>query len=67
MAVRPSRLSRAGRAVRRLLHDRRGVTAIEYGLILAFVFLVIFVAVVQLGNVTSLMWNDISTEVDKAS
>ena len=50
----------------RLLADRRGGSAIEYGLILAFIVLMMFGALVQMAGITKDMWSDISTRVTTA-
>lgn len=44
-----------------LIDDASGATAVEYGLILAMVFLAMVGAVAGVGNATSAMWNDVST------
>lgn len=44
-----------------LIDDASGATAVEYGLILALVFLAMVGAVAGVGNATSTMWNDVST------
>jgi pilus assembly protein Flp/PilA len=52
--------------MRRLLevsNDERGATAVEYGLILALIFLAMMGGVVAVGQVTSGMWNNVSSEV----
>jgi len=54
---------RALRIIRALLSDRRAATAIEYGLILALVFLALVYGVVALGNATSGLWNNVSDSV----
>ena len=67
MAVPSLRLYRVRRAVVHLLADRRGATAIEYGLILAFVVLAMFVALSELGSTTSRMWDNVSAKVGNVS
>ena len=52
--------------MRRLLElcrDHRGATVVEYGLILALIFLAMMAGVVAVGQVTSGMWNNVSSEV----
>lgn len=54
------------RLVRRLipsLRDSRGATAVEYGLILALIVIVMVVALKGLAGVTIAMWSDVSTKV----
>ena len=46
-----------------ILKDRRGATVVEYGLILALIFLAMIGGVVAVGSVTSGMWNNVSSEV----
>lgn len=50
----------------RLASDRRGGTAIEYGLILALVVLVMFVSLQALAGVTTDMWSNVSSKVQNA-
>ncbi|WP_375382236.1 Flp family type IVb pilin [uncultured Sphingomonas sp.] len=52
--------------VDRLLRDRRGATAVEYGFILALIVLAMIGALTDVGNVTSSMWNNINTKVTNA-
>jgi pilus assembly protein Flp/PilA len=64
----PSRIAPgARRNLSRIMHDRRGVTTIEYGLIIAFIVLVIFAALVALAGQTTAMWTNISTRVQAVS
>lgn len=49
--------------IKRLLADRTGGTAIEYGLIAALIVVAMIVALVQLANVTIGMWTHVSTAV----
>ena len=63
----PSDKPRVRRPLARLWQDRRGGTAIEYGLILALVVLTMMAALVQLAGVTTGMWNNINTKVTNAS
>jgi pilus assembly protein Flp/PilA len=54
------------RAWRDLFGDTRGATAIEYGLILGLVVLVMLVALAELAQTTTGMWNNVSTKVTTA-
>lgn len=45
-----SRMSAARRFLDRFAADNRGATAVEYGLIVALIFLVIVTAIVALGS-----------------
>jgi pilus assembly protein Flp/PilA len=49
---------RLGRLLR---HDDRGVTAVEYGLIVFFIALVIIAAVTLLGKNLSSIFNNVAT------
>ena len=51
------------RGMRSMWRDRRGGTAIEYGLIMALVVVVIIVSVAQLGKTTTDMWNGVAANV----
>lgn len=62
----PSVIVHARALVHRLWGDVRGGTAIEYGLILAFMVLMMFVALTQMADVAQGMWTDISSRVTKA-
>jgi pilus assembly protein Flp/PilA len=47
----------------KLFRDERGATAVEYGLILALIFLAMVGAVGVFANTTTQMWNTVSTKV----
>jgi len=47
----------------RLMRSTRAATAVEYGLILALIFLAAVSAVTDVGNSTTKMWNGVSTSV----
>ncbi len=49
-----------------IFKDERGATAVEYGLILALIFLAMVGAVTQFAGVSIEMWNDISNQVRNA-
>lgn len=51
------------RPLRDISRDERGATAIEYGLILAMIFLAMMVGVVSVGISTSSMWTNVSDSV----
>ena len=59
-------LKSLARSLWRLASERRGGTAIEYGLILALVVLVMFAALQGLAGVTTDMWSNVSTKVQNA-
>jgi pilus assembly protein Flp/PilA len=46
--------------------DERGATAVEYGLILALIFLAMVGAVTAFGQQTILMWTNIAETVEEA-
>lgn len=47
----------------RIIKNERGATAVEYGLILALIFLAMVVAVAALGVTTRGLWGDVSGQV----
>ena len=51
------------RAFRTLLGCRRGVTAVEYGLILAFVCIAVIAIISAVGGKTLVMWTNMSTKI----
>ncbi len=51
----------------RYCKDETGATAIEYGLIIALIFVAIVYAITSLGANTSNMFNNVATEVETAS
>ncbi len=50
-------------ALREFRQDRRGASAIEYGLILAMVAVAIFASVAELGSLTGAMWDGVAANV----
>jgi len=50
----------------RLRRDRRGATAIEYGLIVALIVIAMIGALTQLASVTTDMWSNVSSKVVNA-
>ena len=55
------------RYLKALGHDERGATAVEYGLILALIFLALVGAVKTFGQETISMWTNVSAKVDSAN
>ena len=55
------------RFLKKLGSDVSGATAVEYGLILALIFLAMVGAILTFGNETIGMWEDVSTKVVEAS
>lgn len=50
----------------KLIKDDRGATAVEYGLILALIFVAIVSGVQAFASATTGMWNNVSGEVANA-
>ena len=62
----PPRNIGRGRGMRRffkLFRDKRGATAVEYGLILALVFLAMAGAAATLAGTTTGMWNYVAAQI----
>ena len=51
--------------IQRLLRSTRAATAVEYGLILALVFLAALVAISAVGSGTITMWNRVSSNATR--
>jgi pilus assembly protein Flp/PilA len=49
-----------------IFKNQRGATAVEYGLILALIFLAMLGAVTEFGRTTIEMWNEVSNAVQTA-
>lgn len=66
--ARPTRFRNraAVRRFRAFACDRRGATAIEYGLILALVTLAAMSALIGVADVTTNMWANINSKVQNA-
>lgn len=47
--------------------DISGATAVEYGLILAMVFLAMIAAIQNFGNTSIGMWNGVADKMEQAS
>jgi pilus assembly protein Flp/PilA len=54
------------RSLFRLARETKAATAVEYGLIVALIFLAILVGVVSLAQTTVGMWNNTQTAVRDA-
>ena len=50
----------------KLLRDKRGATAIEYGLIAALVVMGAFLGIKNFANTSVNMWNNVSNTVAKS-
>ncbi len=53
--------------IKRIASDISGATAVEYGQILALIYLAMLAAVQNFGNQTISMWNKVGTKMDEAS
>jgi len=53
--------------VSKVMRSQRGASAIEYGMIVAMIVLVIFVALQAVAGHTVGMWNDIETKTTAAT
>lgn len=53
--------------IKMVLQDRRGGTAIEYGLIAALVVITMITALVEMAGTTTGIWNNVSLQVQHAS
>ena len=49
----------------KLLKDERGVSAVEYGLIIALIVLAMVAALAQVATATTTMWNNVSETVKR--
>ncbi|MCJ2179631.1 Flp family type IVb pilin [Novosphingobium album (ex Hu et al. 2023)] len=54
------------RRLSNILRDVRGASTVEYGIILAMIVLVMFVALQGVADETVGMWNDVSTKSSNA-
>lgn len=52
--------------IRKLMKDRKGGTAIEYGLILALIVIAMVASFVELANTTTGMWGNVHTKIEAA-
>ena len=52
---------------RELLQDERGVSAVEYGLIVALIVLAMLAGLAQVATATTGMWNNVSSTSQKAA
>jgi len=52
------------RRIRNILGDVKGATAVEYGLILALIFLAMAGALTAFARGTTAMWNNVAAEID---
>jgi pilus assembly protein Flp/PilA len=52
--------------IRKLAVDRKGGTAIEYGLIASIIVVTLIASFIQLANTTTSMWGNINTKMEDA-
>ena len=64
--MRPAGRAAARSLVKQWLADERGATAIEYGLIISLIFLVIVTSVTAFGNNTTALINRIASTITAA-
>lgn len=54
------------RTIPRVMRERRGATAIEYGLIAALVVIALIASATALGTSTTSLWSNVNTKVANA-
>jgi pilus assembly protein Flp/PilA len=54
------------RRVLRIIEDERGVSAVEYGLIVALIVLAMIAGLTQVATATTGVWNDVSAAANEA-
>ncbi|OYY90588.1 MAG: pilus assembly protein [Sphingomonas sp. 28-66-16] len=52
--------------MKRIASDRKGGTAIEYGLIISLVVITMVAAFVEVANSTTSMWGNVNTKIETA-
>jgi len=52
------------RHLKKMIRDKRAATAVEYGLILALIFLAMIVSLRNVATATTGMWNNVSDTVN---
>lgn len=57
---------RGSRFIMKVLRDRRGTSAVEYGIILGMIVIGLFMAVGGVAGETLKMWTHVQTETAKA-
>ena len=63
MKLRAPLISRIVTPILRIVRDRRGGTAIEYGLIAALIVITMLAGFINLANRTTGLWNTINANV----
>jgi pilus assembly protein Flp/PilA len=59
-------MRRLGEQFGRLVCDRKGATAVEYGFIVALIVIAIIASIQGLAGATTGMWENVSDRVQKA-
>lgn len=54
------------RTIRRLFGDRKGGTAIEYGLIAALIVITMIASFVEVARTTTALWNNTNMKMEDA-
>lgn len=54
------------RTIPRVMRERRGATAIEYGLVAALVVIALIASATALGTSTTSLWSNVNTKVANA-
>ena len=54
------------RFIKRLAANRKGGTAIEYGLIAALIVITMIAAFIELANTTTGMWGNVNNKMERA-
>jgi len=55
------------RQLKKFLKDERGVSAVEYGLIIALIVIAMLAGLIQVAATTTSMWNNVSATSRKAA
>jgi len=51
-----------GTFIKRIVRDKRGATAVEYGLIVSLIVVAIIVAIGEVATETNKMWSNVSAK-----
>jgi len=53
--------------IRKLMGDRKGGTAVEYGLIAALIVITMIASFIEVARSTTSMWGNVNTKIDTAT